>query len=174
MIIRRSLVIAPRGLYGAAGVLVVLGLGLRLAPTRLPQAGQVATVPAATQAIEVMASSGDVAAYAPITSGNVFSQTRTPPAVRFVPEGSVAPAPAEPSRPKFRQPEFRLFGITVGAAGAIALIEADPKIAGAELYRLGDLVGGSPITAITESTVVIGRAGGPLVLRLPPGERRPR
>jgi hypothetical protein len=174
VITRRSLVITPRGFYGGTAVLVVLGLGLRLAPTRLPEAGEAATVPAATQAIEAMASSADAGVYAPITTGNVFSQTRTPPTVRFVPEGRSAPAPAEPSRPKVRQPVFRLFGITLGAEGAIALIEANPKIAGAELYRLGDSVGGFLITAITESTVVIGRAGGPLVLRLTPGERRPR
>ena len=61
---------------------------------------------------------------------------------------------------------FRLYGITVGAGGAVALIDADPKIRGAELYRVGDRVGGSPITAITDSTVVIARKGGPLVLRL--------
>jgi hypothetical protein len=119
-----------------------------------------------------MASTGNAAMYAPVTSANVFSQLRTPPTVRFVPEGRAAPPSTAVSRPKHRQPVFRLFGITIGAKGAIALIEADPKLRGAELYRLGDRVGGSPITAITESTVVIRRPGGPLVLRLPPAARR--
>jgi hypothetical protein len=172
VITRPSLVLTPRGLYGVAAVLVVLSLGFRLAPTRLPHARQLVTVPEA-QAIEATAVTGNAGPYAPITSNNVFSQTRTPPTVRFVPEGRPAPAPT-PSRSKPRQPVFKLFGITVGEKGAIALIEANPKIAGAELYRLGDRVGGAPITAITESTVVIRRAGGPLVLRLPPAARRRR
>jgi hypothetical protein len=62
---------------------------------------------------------------------------------------------------------LRLFGITAGPEGSIALIDADPKIAGAELYRVGDRVGGGSITRISDSTVVISRSGGPLVLRLP-------
>jgi hypothetical protein len=66
---------------------------------------------------------------------------------------------------------FRLYGITVTAKEATALIDANPKIPGAELYRIGDLIGGAPITAITESTVVIRRPGGPLVLRLRPAAR---
>ena len=173
MITRPTLVLTPRAFYGAAAALVVLSLGFRLAPTRLPRARQGITVPAAAQAIEAMAAPGNAGAYAPITSSNVFSQTRTPPTVRFVPEGRPAPAPTA-SRSKPRQPVFKLFGITVGEKGAIALIEANPKIAGAELYRIGDRVGGAPITAITESTVVIRRAGGPLILRLPPAARRRR
>jgi hypothetical protein len=106
-----------------------------------------------------------VSVYAPIAAGNVFTRTRKAPAVRFVPEGREAPEPvAAPAKP--RQPVFRLYGITVGAQGAVALIDADPKVRGAEMYRVGDRVGGSPITAITDSTVVIGRKGRPLVLRL--------
>jgi hypothetical protein len=132
----------------------------------------VATVPAATQAIQAMATSGDAGMYARIAAANVFSQARTPPTVRFVPEGRPAPTPAGDAKPKPQQPVFRLFGITVAAKGAIALIEANPKIRGAELYRVGDTLGGSPITAITDSTVVIRRASGPLILRLPPAAQR--
>jgi hypothetical protein len=66
---------------------------------------------------------------------------------------------------------FQLYGITVTAKGATALIDANPKIPGAEMYRLGDRIGGAPITAITESTVVIKRSGGPLTLRLRPAAR---
>jgi hypothetical protein len=107
----------------------------------------------------------NVSIYAPIAGANVFTRTRKAPLVRFVPEGREAPeAPAAPVKP--RQPVFRLYGITVGAQGAVALIDADPKVRGAELYRVGDKVGGSSITAITDSTVVIARKGGPLVLRL--------
>jgi hypothetical protein len=113
---------------------------------------------------------GDEPSYAAVAAGNVFSQSRTPPKVRFVPEGTAEPEPvAVPQRP--RPPALRLYGIT---AGTIALIDADPKIRGAELYRLGDRLGSGQITSITDSTVVISRPGGPLILRLPSNRRSPR
>jgi hypothetical protein len=67
-----------------------------------------------------------------------------------------------------------LYGITTGARGTIALIDADPKIRGAELYRVGEQVGGGRITSITDSTVVISRASGSLILRLPSKPRSRR
>lgn len=172
MITRGQLVLTPRALYGAAAALLLIGLALRLVPASLPAADPLRGVTPAAKPLPVRATTGDVRVYAPIAAGNVFARTRKPPAVRFVPEGRDAPEPvAAPPRP--RQPVFRLYGITVGAEGAVALIDADPKIRGAELYRVGDRIGGAPITAITDSTVVIGRKGGPLVLRLPTA-RRPR
>jgi hypothetical protein len=49
----------------------------------------------------------------------------------------------------------------------VALIDADPRIPGAEVYRVGDEVRGGRIAAVTDSTVVIARPSGPLTLRLP-------
>jgi hypothetical protein len=162
--------LTPRSLYGAAAVLALIGVGLRLAPARLPGAQTGVGLPAAAQLSPSQAILRDERSYAPIAAANVFSQTRTPPAVRFVPEGRSAPDSAAPAA-KPRPLVFRLYGITVTAKGATALIDADPKIRGAELYRLGDRIGGAPITTITESTVVIGRPSGPLILRLPPAAR---
>ena len=88
--------------------------------------------------------------------------------MRFTPNrptGGAAPAPPKP-KPKPAGPGIRLFGITKGPNGAVALIDADPKIKGAEIYRVGDRVAGSPISAISDSTVVIARPSGPLVLHL--------
>jgi hypothetical protein len=109
----------------------------------------------------------DAAPYAAIVAGNLFSPTRAPPAVRFTPNrptGAAAPTPKP--KPKPASPGIRLFGITKGPNGAVALIDADPKIKGAEIYRVGDRVAGSPISAISDSTVVIARPSGPFVLHL--------
>lgn len=167
MITREDL-LTPRTLYGIAGAFVVLGLGLRVAPARVPAAQPAHGLPAAAHSEP--ATVGDERSYTPIAAGNVFSQARTPPKVRFVPEGRSEPAPAPAARQKPRAPALRLYGIT---AGTIALIDADPKIRGAELYRVGDRVGSGRITSITDSTVVIYRAGGSLILRLP-SDRRSR
>ena len=167
MISAKSFALTPRSLYGTAAALGLIGLGLRLAPARLPGAQPGVGLPVAAQLPPSQASLRDERSYAPIAGANVFSQTRTPPAVRFVPEGHSPRDSAAPSaKPKPRV--FRLYGITVTAKGATALIDADPKIRGSELYHLGDRIGGAPITAITESTVVVGRPGRPLILRLRP------
>jgi hypothetical protein len=124
-------------------------------------------LPAPARPAELPANLRDQSAYAVIAAGNVFSQTRTAPKVRFVPEGRSEPAPAVAAKQRPRQATLRLFGITAGPQGSIALIDADPKIIGAELYRVGDRVGGGSITSISDSTVIISRPGGTLVLRLP-------
>jgi Type II secretion system protein C len=170
LVIAKEWVPTPRVLYGIAGAFALAGLALRLAPAQLPREEPPLELPAATQPFQSQGVLGDEHSYAPIAVTNVFSQDRTPPKTRFVPEGRAAPdAMVRVAKP--RRPAFRLYGITVTERGATALIDANPKVPGAELYRLGDAVGGAPITAITESTVVIRRSGGPLVLRLPPAAR---
>ncbi len=158
----------PRVLWSVAATFALTGLGLRIAPA--PRA------PAPADAAPVGPRPGRPPAPAPadtgqgIVAGNVFSAARTAPRVRFTPAGAGAPthAPA-PSRPP-----FTLYGITVTAegGGAIALIDADPSIPGAEIYRVNDLVGGARLSIITDSTVTLVQPSGPLVLRLPPGSRR--
>ena len=168
--IAKDWALTPRALYGIAGAFALAGLGLRLAPAQLPGGEPPLELPAATQLSQSQGVLGEEHSYAPIAATNVFSQTRTPPKVRFMPEGRTSPdSVVRVAKP--RQPVFRLYGITVTAQGATALIDANPKVPGAELYRLGDRIGGAPITAITDSTVVIKRPGGPLVLRLRPAAR---
>jgi hypothetical protein len=155
------------GLYGAAALLLVAGLGLRVAPTRLSGA---AVAPLDLPAVAVPDSAvrrpPPMPRYAPIVTTNIFSQDRTAPPVRFsLPGRAVAP-------PKPRGPVLRLFGITVGPHGAVAIIDADPKIPGSDLYRVGDVVAGARLVAITDSTVTLVAPAGPLVLRLAP-RRKP-
>lgn len=168
--IAKDWVLTPRALYGIAGALALAGLGLHLAPARLPGGEPELALPQATPLSPSQGMLSDERSYAPITTANVFSQTRTPPKVRFVPEGRHS-QDSTARAPKPRQRVFQLYGITVTAKGATALIDANPKIPGAELYHLGDRIGGAPITEITDSTVVIRRSGGPLILRLRPVAR---
>lgn len=166
MITRQDLVRLPRALYIAAAAFVLAGLALRVAPAQLPDGRSALTIQKATQPAGAEIISGDERSYAPIAATNVFSQERTPPKIRFVPEGREERRVEAVAPPTRREPVLRLYGVTVRADGAIALIDADPRIPGAELYRVGDRVAGSPIVAITESTVVITRAGKPVTLRL--------
>src|SRR2546430_17189859 len=100
---------------------------------------------------------------------SIFSRTRTAPLVRFTPAGRAARGTAFASR----RPPLKLYGITVGPQGAVALIDADPKIPGAEIYRVGDLVAGARLVAITDSTVTLAQPYRPLILRLPSGYSNP-
>lgn len=170
MITRQDLVRLPRALYIAAAAFVLAGLALRVAPAQLPDGRSALTIQTATQPAGAEIISGDERSYAPIAATNVFSQERTPPKIRFVPEGREEPAASAPP-PRRRESSLRLYGVTVRADGAIALIDADPRIPGAELYRVGDRAGGSPIVAITESTVVLRRAGKLVTLRLRSADR---
>jgi hypothetical protein len=156
-----------RSVILATAALVVTGLGLRLAPTSLPRLGaKRLPVLGEVDPDGVKTSTPPVPAYDAIVTANIFSQDRTPPAVRFsLPGRDAAP-------PKPRGPTLRLYGITVGSQGAVALIDADPSIPGAEIYRVGDLVAGGRLLAITDSTVTLAQSSGPLVLRLRPAQRR--
>ncbi len=157
-----------RALYAAALVLGLLGLWLRLSRSPLPQAAA-APLPLRTAGQPTTAPAGATAApgYEAVVAANIFSQTRTAPLVRFAPAGRAARGTASRSR----RPALKLYGITVGPQGAVALIDADPKIPGAEIYRIGDLVAGARLVEITDSTVTLAQPSGPLVLRLPSGVR---
>ena len=156
-----------RGLYVASAAFLVAGLGLRLAPTSLPLAGATPLpVPADAQPAAAPTSLPAVAGYDAIVAANIFSQDRTAPSVRYVPPGRAAP----PTKP--RGPTLRLYGITVGTQGAVAIIDGDPKTPGGGIYRLGDLVAGARLVAITDSTVTLAEPSGPLVLRLQPAPGR--
>jgi hypothetical protein len=157
-----------RALSAAAVVLGLLGLWLRLSRAPLPQAAA-APLPLRTAGQPMTAPAGATAAprYEAIVAANIFSQTRAAPLVRFAPAGRAVRGTAAASR----RPLVKLYGITVGPQGAIALIHADSKLPGAEIYRVGDLVAGARLVAITDSTVTLAQPSGPLILRLPSGDR---
>ena len=159
-----------RALYAAAAALGLLAVFLRLAHAPLPRA-EAAALPRPASAQPPAAAAGAPAAlsYEAVAAANIFSQTRNAPRLRFSPPGrgggrAAAPAP--------RAPALTLYGITVGPEGAVALIDADPKIPGAEIYRVGDLVAGAPLVAITDSTVTLAEPSGPLILRLQSARRK--
>jgi hypothetical protein len=160
---------SPRPLYAGALGFGLLAIALRLAPAPHPGAVSPVEPPQPARRPSAHSVNEDAAPYAAIVATNIFSPTRAPPAVRFTPDrptGGSAPPPKPKPRPRPAGPGIRLFGITKGPDGAVALIDANPKIKGAEIYRLGDRVAGSPISAISDSTVVITRPSGPLVLHL--------
>ena len=155
--------IGPRPVYVAAALCTVGGAALRLAPVSPPTVAESAPLGAA-----------DTQRYATIVASNAFSASRTAPRTRLSPEGlrrDTQPA-ARPARKPAGFPA-RLYGITRGPGGAVALIDADPAVPGAEVYRIGDAVRGGRVAAIGDSTVVLTRPSGRLVLRLPDaGDRR--
>ncbi len=159
-----------RTLYGSAAGLGILALILQVAPTPLPSAH--ASTPAiAVRARPLVSTAGHAAPdYEPIVRTNLFSAERTPPRQRFAPAGTAS----RDTVPRRAAPSIRLYGITVGAQGAMALIDADPEIPGAEIYHVGDVVAGAPIAEITDSTVVLSQPSGPRVLHLPRSSRKPQ
>ena len=156
--------LAP-GLWSAAAALSIVGLVLRVVPTALPTPNVAPSEPPppapAPPAVAGRAPSTDDG----IVSATVFAPSRSAPRTRFTPPGVKA------ARPR-AEPALRLYGITITGEGALALIDADPRIPGAELYRVGDLAGGARVTAITDSTVTLAQPSGPRVLRLRPAPRR--
>ncbi len=154
----------PRILWSVAAAFALAGLGLRIAPAAgapSPADPAPALPPQALPSPPPAAATGEG-----IVAANVFSPGRAAPRVRFSPRGVVDHSAARV------RPAFTLYGITVTAQGALALIDADPRIPGAEIYRLNDLVAGARLSAITDSTVTLVQPSGPLVLRLRPGSRR--
>ena len=154
---------APRLLWPAALGLTALGLALRLAPAA-PPAASAPVVSSAPSLPPVPAPPSG----AEVVAGNIFTASRSAPRLRFSPRGLVPTAAAPVPAP------LVLYGITLTARDALALIDADPRVPGAEIYRIGERVRGNRIVAITDSTVTLTPASGtaPFVLRLPTSVRR--
>jgi hypothetical protein len=114
----------------------------------------------------------DAGRYAPVVESNIFSATRTPPAKRYSPNAAADSAPPPPKPKKPAPPPIRVFGITKDARGGVAIVEADPKVRGPELYRLGDRLAGGTIASITDSSVIVVRPGGKVTFPLATRERR--
>ena len=103
--------------------------------------------------------------YQEIVGTNIFSAGRNPPATRYMPPELAArqtvPVPDRPTAPR-----FRLYGVATAPTGAVALIDADPSIPGAEIYRPGDSVGSFTLEEIADTYVVLSGASGSLTLPL--------
>lgn len=154
---------AARLLWPLALTFSIVGMVLRLAPAAVPSANAPTITPAQPlPPVPALASGTEVVA------ANIFAASRSAPRLAFSPRGHVpvtaTPAPAP----------LVLYGVTVTADDALALIDADPQIPGAEIYRVGERVGANRLIAITDSTVTLAPASGtaPLVLRLRAGVRR--
>ncbi|NIW37940.1 MAG: hypothetical protein GWN32_16080 [Gemmatimonadetes bacterium] len=161
-----------RWLYLGAALLLLIGVALRIAPARVATP---AAEPLVVSSGMAQASGAEQAeallTYEAIVRANIFSQERTPPAVRYVPpELAVQEAAERPATPA--RPRLRLFGVAVGPTGAVALIDAEPSIPGAEVYRLGDRVGDARLVAIEDTAVVLEGPGGRRILTLPSSSRR--
>lgn len=154
---------AVRVLWGAAVLCLLGGITMRLAPAAAPVPS-----PPAILATQPLAPAPTLTSGEEVVTTNMFGASRTAPTVRFTPRG-VVPPPAAPA-----PTPVRLYGITVTGDGAIALIDADPRIRGAEIYRVGERVRGYRLMAINDSSVTLApdSGGRPLVLRLSPGVRR--
>jgi hypothetical protein len=159
-----------------AAALALAALALRLAPAASvaqPSRSVVAPRPVSGQPAR---SIPEPERYASIVKANAFAPTRAAPPVRFVPEGlrKDTQVVAPPKKRKPAEPPIKLFGITRGPGGAVALIEADPKVPGAELYRVGDDLRDGRVRHIGDSAVLVGRPSGRLVLHLPSVDGRKR
>jgi hypothetical protein len=148
-------------LYGTAAVLALSGLYLRVARPAMPAVDPAQLrLPAGGQ--QQPAAAGDVAPAGTndqlIVAQNIFSQTRGPEPAK------TAPTPRA-GKPRNTGPDFALRGTTIGPRGAVALI-------GAEVHRVGDIVDGARLVAITDSTVTLERSSGPLVLHVPTSQHK--
>lgn len=148
-----------RLLYAIAAGLAVPGLVLQVLPASLPAAGvrplALPNPPAAS------ADRPPARTYGAIVAADPFSARRTPPSVRFVPAGGGHRVFAAPHRA-----EPKLYGITVGPEGAVAVISADPGVRRAQLYEIGDTLDGARVVAISASSVTLVKPSGPIVLHL--------
>lgn len=150
-------------LSSAAALVAAAGFVLWLLPVRpaTRSADSAVTRPAAPDPDASPAT--PVPRYDRIVADNPFASDRRAPATRYAPPSQttdVAPAPAAPA------PGPTLYGIATGPLGAVALIDADRTIPGAEIYHPGDRVGDFELQTVADTFVVLVGAAGTTVLRL--------
>lgn len=102
---------------------------------------------------------------ASIVSGNMFSASRSAPAVRYNPPVGGGDAFAAADLPAETLPDQvasvpRVYGTVLGPAGAMALFQPDSAGASGRLYREGERVGAFRIEKILGSSVVLRGPGG--------------
>lgn len=152
-----------RLLYSLAAILLLVALGLRMAPAPVGAAHKVFTSPTESGTVIKKTSRDTARLDAAIIGGNIFSAARSAPRVRYTPPDLASSALRARIRPQPAAPGLKLFGTVSGTA---ALIDANPAVPGAEIYQIGDVVAGKRIRAVTESTVVLEGSTGRTVLRL--------
>lgn len=164
---------ARRTLYLAAAFLFLAGAIVRLFPVRISaEPVQHVTLSSPHAGRNPSEQAQALLSYQGIVSDDLFNAEREPPASRYVPpELEAAPPEPPPAAPPPRRSP-RLFGVAVGPDGAVALIDADPRIPGAEVYRLGDTVGDARLVAVSDTAVILQGPSGRQVLRLPSASRR--
>jgi len=157
-----------RSLYITAILLALVGIALRVGRPPSPSLGRAATALPGPTPVPVREPQPHPVNAEAIVATDIFSRRRTAPSVRFTPVG----APVRTLSPAAPGSTLRLYGITRGPKGTVALIAGDPRVVGADLYRMGDPLAGGRIVAMTDSTVTLFRASGQLVLHLKPAESR--
>jgi hypothetical protein len=153
-------------LYAIAAVLVAAAAALRLMPPAIPLPAVPPTDSVAPLAArDPSAQAAALLSFEEIVRANMFSPDRQAPRERYIPpELRIAATAARPPGP--RVPRLQLFGVATGPSGAVALIDANPAIPGAEIYRLGDRVGIYRLESISDTLVVLRGDSGARRLRL--------
>lgn len=158
-----------RYLWTAAGTAAGLGALLWVLPPWIGASQQpAAEISLPAPPADPSAHAAALLSYEEIARANVFGPERAPPRNRYAPPGSrSAQTPTAGG-----EPSFRLYGLAAGAGGAVALIDADPRVPGAEIYRLGDRVGPYRLESIADTFVVLAGPAGSRTLRLQAPQRR--
>ncbi|NIN49933.1 MAG: hypothetical protein GTN62_07440 [Gemmatimonadales bacterium] len=159
-----------QSLRAAAVLLALAGVALWVFPARVatPDVPPV-TIPVAYRAPDASQQAAALLSYEEIVRSNVLASDRSPPAARYVPPGLASEVPRSTTP---TAPQLRLYGVASGPTGAVALIDADPAIPGAEIYRPGDRISTYRLDTIADTFVVLMGASGRRVLRLEAQERR--
>ncbi len=153
-------------LYAVAAALLIVAAASRLVPPviRLPAAPAVDST-SAPPTRDPSAQAAALLTFEEIVRADMFSADRQPPRERYIPpELRVAAVPDRPGGPQ--APRLQLFGVATGPTGAVALIDANPAIPGAEIYRLGDRVSIYRLESISDTLVVLRGDAGVRRLRL--------
>ncbi len=137
----------------------------------LPLSVRLPSVPAedvgpAALGVDPSAQAAALLTYEGIARTDPFDRDRQPPAERYVPPALRAAQQPARSTSAPVAPRLQLFGVATGPSGAVALIDANPAIPGAEIYRIGDRVSVYELESISDTMVVLRGSSGVRRLRL--------
>jgi hypothetical protein len=153
---------------------MIAGLAFRCLPLAPPALAPRAIPPAQRDdppplSVQMASGAFDSAAVDPIVAADIFARSRVAPPPPSA-HGPVVHVQQRHAPPSPRESTFTLQGTTIGPGGAVALIAtaASPQ---AHVYSVGDSIEGARLILITDSTAVLTRVSGVLVLHLPPSVR---